>query len=54
MRAESELTSLREKLTEAPTGDSKEADHRVQVLEEQLRTVEEERDRARRTCGRSR
>ena len=40
VRAESELTSIREKLTDAPAGDSKEAEHRVQVLEEQLRTVE--------------
>src|SRR6185503_6266470 len=46
VRAESELTTLREQLTQAPVGDSKEAEHRVPVLEEQLRTVEEERDRA--------
>ena len=46
VRAEGELSALREHLKEAPAADSKEAEHRIQVLEEQLRTVSEERDRA--------
>ena len=46
VRAEGEVSALREQLKDAPVGDSKEAEHRIQVLEEQLRTVGEERDRA--------